>query len=81
MIAIDLLSEKGIKFSVKGQDAIIACLNPEHDDNNPSLRVDRVTGIMHCFSCGFKVYLFTYFGATDIPLDAVSYTHLRAHET
>ena len=69
MIAIDLLSEKGIKFSVKGQDAIIACLNPEHDDNNPSLRVDRVTGIMHCFSCGFKGNLFTYFGAPDSPLE------------
>ncbi len=39
MIAIDLLSERNIDFSVKGQDAIISCLNPEHDDSNPSLRV------------------------------------------
>jgi len=69
MIAIDLLSDKGIKFSVKGQDAIISCLNPEHDDSNPSLRVDRVTGIMHCFSCGFKGNLFTYYGAPESPLE------------
>ena len=69
MIAIDLLSEKGIKFSVKGQDAIISCLNPEHDDNNPSLRVDRVTGIMHCFSCGFRGNLFSYYGAPESPLE------------
>ena len=69
MIAIDLLSEKGIKFSVKGQDALISCLNPEHDDSNPSLRVDRVTGIMHCFSCGFKGNLFTYYGAPESPLE------------
>lgn len=69
MIAIDLLSEKGIKFSVKGQDAIISCLNPEHDDSNPSLRVDKVTGIMHCFSCGFKGNLFTYYGAPESPLE------------
>ena len=69
MIAIDLLSEKGINFSVKGQDAIISCLNPEHDDNNPSLRVDKVTGIMHCFSCGFSGNLFTHFGAPESPLE------------
>jgi len=69
MIAIDLLSDKGIKFSVKGQDALISCLNPEHDDSNPSLRVDRITGIMHCFSCGFKGNLFTYYGAPESPLE------------
>lgn len=69
MIAIDLLEERGIPFTVKGQDAIISCLNPEHDDTNPSLRVDKVTGIMHCFSCGFKGNLFTHFGAPESPLE------------
>ena len=69
MIAIDLLSERNIDFSVKGQDAIISCLNPEHDDSNPSLRVDKVTGIMHCFSCGFSGNLFTHFGAPESPLE------------
>lgn len=69
MIAIDLLEERGIPFTVKGQDAIISCLNPEHDDSNPSLRVDKVTGIMHCFSCGFKGNLFTHFGAPESPLE------------
>ena len=69
MIAIDLLSERNIDFTVKGQDAIISCLNPEHDDNNPSCRVDKITGIMHCFSCGFSGNLFTYFGAPESPLE------------
>lgn len=69
MIAIDLLEERNIPFTVKGQDAIISCLNPEHDDTNPSLRVDKVTGIMHCFSCGFKGNLFTHFGAPESPLE------------
>ena len=69
MIAIDLLTERNIPFTVKGQDAIISCLNPEHDDTNPSLRVDKVTGIMHCFSCGFKGNLFTHFGAPESPLE------------
>mgnify|MGYP001568779229 FL=1 len=69
MIAIDLLSERGIEFTVKGQDAIISCLNPEHDDSNPSCRVDKITGIMHCFSCGFSGNLFTYYGAPESPLE------------
>ena len=54
MIAIDLLTEKGIDFKVQGNDAVIKCLNPEHDDTNPSMRVDKITGVFHCFSCGFK---------------------------
>ena len=69
MIAEELLTEKGIDYQLKGQDALISCLNPEHDDTNPSLRVDRVTGIMHCFSCGFKGNLFTYWGAPASPLE------------
>jgi DNA primase len=69
MIAVDLLEEKGLQYSVKGRDALIKCLNPEHDDNNPSLRVDKVTGAMHCFSCGFKGNIFTYFGAPASPLE------------
>ena len=69
MIAEELLTEKGIDYQLKGQDALISCLNPEHDDTNPSLRVDKVTGIMHCFSCGFKGNLFTYWGAPASPLE------------
>ena len=69
MIAIDLLTERGIDYTIKGQDALISCLNPEHDDTNPSLRVDKITGIMHCFSCGFKGNVFTYYGAPETPLE------------
>jgi DNA primase len=59
----ELLSKKNIAFQQKGSDYILSCLNPEHDDGNPSMRVDRITGIYHCFSCGFKGNLFTYFNA------------------
>ena len=45
MIAEDLLKEKGIKYQISGKDAKIHCLNPEHDDTNPSMRVDRITGV------------------------------------
>ena len=69
MIAVDLLTEKGIDYKLQGKDAVIKCLNPEHDDTNPSLRVDRITGQMHCFSCGFKGNIFTHFGSPATSLE------------
>tara|TARA_B100001094_G_scaffold332138_1_gene402963 strand:+ start:3304 stop:4143 length:840 start_codon:yes stop_codon:yes gene_type:complete len=69
MIAEELLREKGIDYRLSGKDAIISCLNPEHDDTNPSMRVDKITGIFHCFSCGYKGNLFSYFGAPASPLE------------
>ena len=69
MIAEDLLREKKIDYRISGRDAVISCLNPEHDDTNPSMRVDKVTGIFNCFSCGYKGNLFTYFGAPASPLE------------
>jgi DNA primase len=69
MIAEELLRNKGIDYRISGQDAVISCLNPDHDDSNPSMRVDKVTGIFNCFSCGYKGNLFTYFGAPASPLE------------
>ena len=69
MIAEELLRDKQIQYRLSGKDAVISCLNPEHDDTNPSMRVDRITGIFHCFSCGYKGNLFTYFGAPASPLE------------
>lgn len=58
----ELLLSKSIRFTPKGGDFIIQCLNPEHADRNPSLRVDQITGIFNCFSCEFKGNIFTHFG-------------------
>lgn len=58
----DLLESKEIKYIPKGADFVISCLNPEHPDRNPSMRVDQVTGIFNCFSCEYKGNLFTHFG-------------------
>lgn len=58
----DLLVSKTIKYTPKGKDYEIGCLNPEHPDRNPSMRVDQVTGIFNCFSCGFKGNIFTHYG-------------------
>ena len=59
----ELLQEKRIDFKVSGQDYVVKCLNPDHEDNNPSMRIDNITGVFNCFSCGFKGNLFTHFGA------------------
>lgn len=58
----ELLREKGISYTHSGKDLLIKCLNPEHDDSNPSLRVDKIDGKTHCFSCGFKTNIYKYFG-------------------
>lgn len=59
---LDLLNNKGLAFKISGRDYVIKCLNPDHDDSNPSFRVDKVTGVAHCFSCGYKTNIFKHFG-------------------
>lgn len=59
---LDLLKEKGIAFSISGKDYVTHCFNPEHTDNTPSFRIDKVTGICHCFSCGYKANIFKFYG-------------------
>lgn len=61
----ELLTEKGIPFNFSGHDLLIRCLNPEHPDKNPSLRIDKLTGMLHCFSCGFKGNIFSHFGVVQ----------------
>ena len=60
----ELLTQKKIRFESKGKDLLIQCLNPEHEDNNPSLRVDREEGMFHCLGCGYKGNIFTLFNKT-----------------
>ena len=59
----ELLQEKRIDYKVSGRDYVVKCLSPDHEDNNPSMRIDNITGVFNCFSCGFKGNLFTHFGA------------------
>ena len=53
-----ILTDKRIRFIPKGKDLLVVCFNPEHDDSNPSMRIDREDGKYHCFSCGHKGDLF-----------------------
>ena len=69
MTVEELLQERKIQYKLSPADAIVSCLNPEHDDSNPSMRIDRITGVFNCFSCGFKGNLFNHFDAPSNPLD------------
>ena len=64
MTVEELLVQKQIAFLVKGNDYVVRCLNPEHPDRNPSLRIDRINGRFYCFSCEFRGNVFSYFGET-----------------
>lgn len=57
----ELLQAKKIQYIPKGNDFEIKCLNPEHEDRHPSMRVDKITGIFNCFSCKFKGNIFSHF--------------------
>lgn len=64
MLVREILEKNQVKYVEKAGDFIVPCLNPEHQDLNPSLRIDIQTGKFHCFSCGFKGNIFSYFGET-----------------
>jgi DNA primase len=55
----DLLHREHIYFKSAGKDVLVHCLNPEHDDSKPSMRIDRINGMFNCFSCGHHGNLFT----------------------
>jgi len=56
----ELLRSKDIPYIPKGKDFVVSCLNPEHADRNPSMRIDQVTGIFNCFPVSTRVtYLLT----------------------
>lgn len=58
----ELLVKKKISYLPSGGDLRIRCLNPKHEDSDPSLRIDKITGIFNCLSCGFSGNIFQHFG-------------------
>lgn len=57
----ELLEDKNIDYISKGRDYAIRCLNPEHEDSNPSMNIDKISGIFHCLSCGYSGDIYNYF--------------------
>ena len=41
----ELIADKGLQYKLSGKDVLIKCLNPDHADRDPSLRIDKLTGI------------------------------------
>lgn len=56
-----LLKDKGVVYHDKGKDLLVKCFNPDHDDENPSMRIDREDGQFQCFGCGYKGNVFSRF--------------------
>ena len=66
----ELLREQNIYYIFQGKDLVVSCLSPEHEDSNPSMRVDKITGVFNCLSCGYSGNLYTkYQIARDIQLE------------
>ena len=69
MKVVDLLQERKIEFKHSGRDFLVKFLNPEHEDKHPSMRIDTITVVFNCFSCGYKGNLFKLYGAPSNFLD------------
>lgn len=65
---LELIQKNGLEYKSSGRDYLIKCLNPEHPDADPSFRVDRISGVAHCFSCGFKTNIFKFYGVFTNPV-------------
>ena len=55
------LNSMGIPFTISGREFKLPCLNPQHQDKNPSYFINMDTCQTYCFSCkyskSFKTYL------------------------
>lgn len=65
MKVLQILQDNKITFIEKGGDYLVHCLNPEHKDTHPSLRIDKLTGKYNCFSCGFKGNIYRLYGLSE----------------
>ena len=46
-----VLNKHGIEHKSVGSSFLIRCLSPDHEDNNPSMLVNKYTGSAKCMSC------------------------------
>jgi len=57
----ELLERENLRYKSAGKDVLVHCLNPEHADSSPSMRIDRLTGMFNCFSCSYSGNIFTHY--------------------
>lgn len=65
----EILKTNNIKYRYSGGDLVVHCFNPEHEDNNPSMRIDKLDGKFHCLSCGYSGSIYKYFNIYKNLLD------------
>lgn len=58
----DLLRKNNIEYRPSGRDFLTKCFDDNHQDKNPSFRIDQTSGIGHCFSCNYKFNIFKHYG-------------------
>lgn len=56
-IIISKLRDLRVSYEVRGDEVNCTCLNPEHNDKNPSFSINTHTGLFYCFSCGFSGHI------------------------
>jgi len=57
----ELLESKNLTFISSGRDYRVRCLSPDHDDSNPSMNIDKITGLYNCLSCGYSGDIYQHF--------------------
>jgi hypothetical protein len=55
---IELLDSNNIEYIYKGENVCVRCLNPLHNDSNPSMSIRIQDGLFNCWSCGYKGNLY-----------------------
>lgn len=48
------LQALGQSYTILGNEIRTTCMNPDHNDNNPSYFININTGVSHCFSCNYS---------------------------
>ena len=77
----EILTKENINYIFQGRDMLVSCLSPDHEDNHPSMRVDRTTGVFNCLSCGFKGSVYTkYQVARDIQMEVLGRVKEKLHD-
>jgi len=70
-----LFDSHKVSYEERGDDFVLCCLSPSHDDKTPSLYVQKDSGIFHCFGCGWKGSikdLLRHFGESSDSIDTTA---------
>lgn len=44
----------GLDFQIRGDEAWMSCIEPNHEDVHPSFSINIESGLAHCFACGWR---------------------------